>query len=46
MDGTQWYLNNNGQNGGTFGADINAEGAWAIYTGSPSCKIAIIDTGV
>ena len=46
MNGTQWNLNNYGSNGGFVGADINAEGAWAIYTGSSSNKIAIIDTGV
>lgn len=45
-DGTQWYLNNDGRNGGAVGADINAVGAWAIYTGSSANKIAIIDTGV
>lgn len=45
-NGTQWYLNNDGRNGGVAGADINAEGAWAIYTGSSANKIAILDTGV
>ncbi|MEA4983879.1 MAG: hypothetical protein VB105_00280 [Paludibacter sp.] len=30
VNGTQWYLNNDGRNGGIAGADINAEGAWAI----------------
>ena len=29
-----------------MGADINAEGAWAIFTGSPYSKIAILDTGI
>jgi len=42
----QWHLNNTGQAGGVFGADIDAEAAWAIYTGSPSIKIGVIDTGV
>lgn len=46
INGTQWHLNNNGLNGGTAGADINAEGAWAIFTGSSNTTIAIIDTGV
>jgi thermitase len=46
IDGTQWYLNNNGNNGGIVGADINAEGAWAIYTGNANNNIAIIDAGV
>jgi len=30
IDGTQWHLNNYGQNFGTRGADVNAEGAWNI----------------
>ena len=46
VNGTQWYLNNDGSNGGVIGADINAEGAWAIYTGNSTNKIAILDTGV
>jgi hypothetical protein len=46
INGTQWYLNNDGRNGGVAGADINAEGAWAIYTGNPNNIIAIIDNGV
>jgi subtilisin family serine protease len=46
INGDQWYLNNNGANGGVVGADINAEGAWAIYTGNSNNTIAIIDNGV
>lgn len=46
INGDQWYLNNNGANGGVVGADINAEGAWAIYTGNTNNTIAIIDNGV
>jgi hypothetical protein len=46
INGDQWYLNNNGANGGVVGADINAEGAWAIYTGNTNNTIAIIDDGV
>ncbi|MDP3643399.1 MAG: S8 family serine peptidase [Bacteroidota bacterium] len=46
INGDQWYLNNNGANGGIAGADINAEGAWAIYTGNTNNTIAIIDNGV
>jgi len=42
----QWYLNNTGQAGGTAGADIQAEDAWSIFTGSSSIKIGIFDTGV
>ncbi|MCK9236372.1 MAG: S8 family serine peptidase [Acholeplasmataceae bacterium] len=46
LDGTQWYLNNDGRLGGVVGADINAETAWAIFTGSSAVKIAIIDSGI
>lgn len=46
LDGTQWYLRNTGANGGIAGADVNAEGAWRIFTGSSNSTIAIFDTGV
>jgi hypothetical protein len=42
----QWHLNNTGQSGGTPGADIKAEQAWQIFTGSSSIRIGIFDTGV
>lgn len=45
----QWALKNTGspqQGWGTPGADIEAEAAWSITTGSPSIKIAILDSGV
>ncbi len=42
----QWYLKNTGQQGGYTGEDIQAEGAWAITTGSSSVRIAILDSGV
>jgi subtilisin family serine protease len=35
-----------GDTGGIVGADIRAENAWDIFTGSPNITIAIIDTGV
>lgn len=41
-----WGLNNTGQNGGTFDADIDAPEAWDITTGDPSVVIAVVDTGV
>lgn len=42
----QWALRNTGQTGGTPGADINAEAAWDITTGSSGVRIAILDTGL
>lgn len=42
----QWYLNNTGQSGGLVDADIDADLAWNIFTGSSSIKIGIIDSGV
>jgi len=45
----QWNLQNNGtpiQGNGTAGADMDVEAAWAQTTGSPSIKIAILDSGV
>lgn len=51
---SQWGLNNTGQaipvggggTVGTVGADINAEAAWDLHTGSSSIILAILDTGV
>ena len=45
-DGTLWGLKNTGQSGGEVGADINAEAAWNITTGSASVIVAVIDTGI
>lgn len=45
-DGTLWGLRNNGQGGGRVGADINAEPAWDITTGSSNVIVAVIDTGI
>lgn len=44
--GTQWSLNNTGQNGGTVDADIDAPEAWDITTGSGDIVVGVIDTGV
>ncbi len=41
-----WGLNNTGQTGGTFGADIDAPEAWDVTTGSGNTIVAVIDTGV
>jgi len=45
LNGTQWHLNNDGRNGGIAGADIHAEQAWNIFTGSTAVTIAVFDTG-
>ena len=42
---TQYALQNTGQNGGTSDADIDAEEAWDILTGSDSLRVAVADTG-
>ncbi len=44
--GSQWDLNNTGQNGGTPGDDIQAPLAWGQTTGSGKTVVAVIDTGV
>jgi subtilisin family serine protease len=46
LNGTQWHLKNDGRNGGVIGADVNAENAWSIFTGSSSITIGIFDSGV
>jgi len=42
----QWALANDGQNGGTRGADISAVGAWATTTGTNKVVVAVLDSGV
>ena len=42
----QWGLRNDGQTGGSSGADIDAEGAWGRTTGDASVVVAVVDTGV
>lgn len=41
-----WGMRNTGQTGGTPGADIGAEQAWAIATGTTNVIVAVIDTGI
>ena len=41
----QWALNNTGQTGGTPGADIKAEAAWDITSGTASIQVAVLDSG-
>lgn len=47
----QWYLNNNGQSGGSPGTDIGAVDAWDITTGGvtpagDTVVVAVIDGGI
>ena len=42
----QWALANDGQNGGTSGADISATSAWATTTGNKKVIVAVLDSGV
>jgi len=41
-----WGMNNTGQSGGTIDADIDADTAWNVSTGSSSVLLAVIDTGI
>nr|WP_261360822.1 S8 family peptidase [Aeoliella straminimaris] len=41
-----WGLENSGQSGGTTDADIDANWAWDVTTGSGNTVVAVIDTGV
>lgn len=45
-DGRLWGLKNTGQNGGVENADIDADIAWDITTGSKDVIVAVIDTGI
>lgn len=45
-DGTLWGLRNTGLRGGKRGADIGAEAAWDITTGSTNVIVAVIDSGI
>lgn len=42
----QWHYNNDGQTGGTVGADISLFEAWQIESGSNNVIVAIIDGGI
>ena len=41
----QWYLHNDGSDGGIVGADIAITEAWDYTQGDPAIKVAVIDDG-
>ncbi len=41
-----WGMLNTGQTGGTADADIDADNAWDVGTGSNSVLVGVIDTGI
>ena len=43
---SQWGLNNTGQTGGTYDADIDAPEAWDVTHGCFTVTVAILDTGI
>lgn len=45
-NGTLWWLNNTGQNGGTPHADIDAPDAWNVLTSASNVVVAVLDTGI
>jgi len=46
QSGTQWWLNNYGQNGGLPDADLDAPEAWAVRHDARDVVVAILDSGV
>lgn len=44
--GVLWGLDNIGQGGGTFDADIDCPEAWDTQTGNPNVIVAVVDSGV
>jgi subtilisin family serine protease len=46
LDGTQWGLNNAGQDGGLANADIDAPEAWSALTSASNVIVAIVDSGI
>ncbi|MEN8239768.1 MAG: S8 family serine peptidase [Actinomycetota bacterium] len=42
----QWGFKNTGQSGGTPGADIDAEAAWAFTEGDAGQIVAVLDSGI
>lgn len=46
QNGTQWWLNNYGQNGGVPDADLDAPEAWDVLHTASNVVVAIVDSGV
>jgi len=46
QNGTQWALNNYGQNSGLPDADLDAPEAWAVRRTASNVVVAIVDSGV
>jgi len=46
QNGTQWALNNYGQNGGLPDADIDAPEAWDVRRFASNVVVAVIDSGI
>lgn len=44
-NGTLWWLNNTGQDGGTPHADIDGPDAWNVMTSASNVVVAVLDTG-
>lgn len=42
----QWMLENTGQTGGQFDADLDAPAVWSVTTGSMATVVAVLDSGV
>src|SRR5690348_12843835 len=45
LKGSEWGLNNTGQNGGVPGADIDAAKAWNVLSSASNVIVAVLDTG-
>ncbi|MFL0810014.1 MAG: S8 family serine peptidase [Agarilytica sp.] len=46
LDDQLWGLNNTGQYGGTYDADVDAIEAWDTITDASNVVVAVIDTGI
>lgn len=46
LDGSLWHLQNDGQSGGTPGADIGAVDAWNTLSTASNVIVAVVDSGI